>query len=104
MGLGSLLNELQAHLEPPQTRPRAALLPLLSQRQDQLDYEGAISQGLPIGSGEIESAHRYLIQKRLKLPVAWWLAANAENMLALRVNLANGEWQGYWDTDYRYAA
>lgn len=107
-GLGWLLNELQAHLEPPHTpdedAPVRRCYRYLSQRQDQLDYEGAISQGLPIGSGEIESAHRYLIQKRLKLPGAWWLAANAENMLALRVNRANGEWQGYWDTDYRYAA
>ncbi len=61
-------------------------------------------QDLPIGSGEIESAHRYLIQKRLKLPGAWWLAVNAENMLALRVNRANGEWHNYWATHYRYAA
>ena len=34
----------------------------------------------------------------------WWLAANAENMLALRVNRANGEWRGYRATEYRYAA
>jgi hypothetical protein len=68
------------------------------------DLAKATMQGVPIGSGEIESAHRYLIQKRLKLPGAWWQAANAEDMLALRVNRANGEWQGYWSTTYRYAA
>jgi len=33
-----------------------------------------------------------------------WLAANADHMLALRVNRANGEWADYWATDYRYAA
>jgi hypothetical protein len=27
---------------------------------------------LPIGSGEIESAHRYVAQQRLKRPGAWW--------------------------------
>ena len=75
----------------------------LSQRQDQLDYEGAINQGLPISPGEIESAQRYLIQKWLKLPGAWWQVANAENMLALRVNRANGEWKSYWSTTCRYA-
>jgi hypothetical protein len=26
----------------------------------------------PIGSGEIESTHRYIVQQRLKLPGAWW--------------------------------
>lgn len=107
-GLDALLNELQAKLEPGQTpdedAPVRRCYRYLGQRQDQLDYEGAIGQGLPIGSGEIESTHRYLIQKRLKLPGAWWEAANAENMLALRVNRANGEWQGYWSTTYRYVA
>lgn len=107
-GLGALLNELQGAVEPAPTpeedAPVRRCYRYLSQRQDQLDYEGAIRQGLPIGSGEIESAHRYLIQKRLKLPGAWWQAANAEDMLALRVNRANGEWQGYWSTTYRYAA
>jgi len=39
----------------------------LNNRTDQLNYKGAIEQGLPIGLGEIESAHRYVIQKRLKL-------------------------------------
>jgi hypothetical protein len=68
----------------------------LSNRPNQLDYKGAIEKGLPIGSGEIESAHRYVIQKRLKLPGAWWKAANIEPMLALRVVRANNDWEGYW--------
>ena len=63
----------------------------LSSRQQQLDYCGAIAQGLPIGSGEIESAHRHVIQARLKRPGSWWNAANAQSMLALRVNRANRE-------------
>ncbi len=33
----------------------------LSNRTGQLDYKGAIEKGLPIGSGEIESVHRYII-------------------------------------------
>lgn len=76
----------------------------LSHRIDQLDYHGALAQDLPIGSGEIESAHRYLVQKRLKLPGAWWRAANAEHMLALRLNRANGLWNAHWATDLKQAA
>lgn len=68
----------------------------LSNRTNQLDYKGAIEKGLPIGSGEIESAHRYVIQERLKLPGAWWKAANVEPMLTLRVIRANDEWDDYW--------
>jgi hypothetical protein len=70
----------------------------LSNREEQLDYPGAAARDLPIGSGEIEreSAHRYIVQQRLKLPGAWWRAANAEHMLALRLNRANGQWDAYW--------
>ena len=49
----------------------------LRNRLAQLDYQGAIQQGLLLGSGEIESAHRYLIQERLKLPGAWWSPVQA---------------------------
>jgi len=107
-GLDALLAELQAHQEtdltPEENAPVRRCHRYLSQRQDQLDYQTAIAQGLPIGSGEVESAHRYLLQKRLKLPGAWWQADNAHTMLALRVNRANGEWSNYWSTTYRYAA
>jgi hypothetical protein len=42
----------------------------LSQRLSQLNYRDALSQELPIGSDEIESAHRYIVQQRLKRPGA----------------------------------
>ncbi|MBN8464503.1 MAG: hypothetical protein J0M01_17085, partial [Dechloromonas sp.] len=32
----------------------------------------------------------------LKRPGAWWRAANAEHMLALRLNRANRQWLAYW--------
>jgi hypothetical protein len=76
----------------------------LSNRQEQLDYQGAAARELPIGSGEIESAHRYIVQQRLKLPGAWWRAANAEHMLALRLNRANGQWGAYWAEHPKLAA
>ena len=59
------------------------------------DVRGALAQGLPIGSGEIESAHRYIVQQRLKRPGAWWTLDNAEHMLARRLNRANGLWTQY---------
>ncbi|GHU06248.1 hypothetical protein FACS1894158_12090 [Betaproteobacteria bacterium] len=65
-------------------------------RLGQLHYDEALRQDLPIGSGEIESAHRYLVQQRLKRPGAWWRSHNAEYMLALRLNRANHRWQHYW--------
>ncbi|MSO23222.1 MAG: ISKra4 family transposase, partial [Acidobacteria bacterium] len=48
-------------------------------------YQSALVAGLPIGSGEVESAHRYVIQARLKRAGAWWKEDNAAKMLALRI-------------------
>ena len=61
-----------------------------------LDYQGALEKGLPIGSGEIESGNKSVIQSRLKIPGAWWKEENAKKMVALRVNRANGDWNSYW--------
>jgi len=67
-------------------------------RRGQFNYKEALAEGLPIGSGEVESAHRYVIQDRLKLAGAWWAPENAHNMLALRALRANNRWASYWDS------
>lgn len=95
-----VIESLEPHLETADVEnkkaPVRACHRYLSNRTDQLDYKGAIEKGLPIGSGEIESAHRYVIQKRLKLSGAWWKIENVEPMLTLRVIRANEEWEDYW--------
>jgi hypothetical protein len=48
----------------------------MTHRSYGLDYQGALAKDLPMGWGEIESAHRYLFQKRLKIAGAWWKAEN----------------------------
>lgn len=58
------------------------------------DYEEA---GWPTGSGEVESAHRYLPQARLKLPGACWKVENINPMLAIRVIKKNGWWDDFWN-------
>lgn len=68
----------------------------LKNRLEYLDYATAIEQGLPIGSGEVESGHRTVIQKRLKIAGAWWSEENAEKMPAIRATRADQQWEGYW--------
>ena len=68
----------------------------LANRPGQFNYQAAIAANLPIGSGEVESAQRYVIQQRLKLPGAWWTIDNAQAMLNLRVLRENGQWNNYW--------
>ena len=73
---------------PSEQAPVRACYRYFTNRPGQFDYQAAINASLPIGSGEVESAHRYVIQKRLKLPGAWWKPGNAQNMLNLRVTRA----------------
>ena len=96
-----VLQNIQDHLQicaSKENCPAVKCLNYLSKRLHQLDYKGALEAGLPIGSGEIESGHRSVIQARLKIPGAWWDIDNAENMLALRTIRANGLWNQYWTT------
>jgi len=45
-----------------------------------------------IGSGAIESAHRTVIQKRMKLSGQRWSTKGAKNMLRLRIIAKNKQW------------
>lgn len=96
----SVLAALQPYVEPktidePQAPVRACHR-YIKNRPEQLDYKTAIEQGLPIGSGEVESAHRYVLQNRLKLAGAWWRIDHAKNMINLRTCRANNLWDDYW--------
>jgi hypothetical protein len=94
--LSALVPHREAHDVSDDQAPVRICHRYLSAREDQLKYREALAEALPIGSGEIESAHRYVAQKRLKLPGAWWLSEHAEHMLALRINRLNGDWEAYW--------
>ncbi|HUZ58882.1 MAG TPA: ISKra4 family transposase, partial [Hanamia sp.] len=54
-------------------------------------YYKNIGAGI-IGSGAIESAHRTVVQKRMKQSGQRWSYEGAQNMLNLRVIRMNGQW------------
>jgi hypothetical protein len=99
----TVLNALQPHIEPasvPDERaPVRCCSRYISNREGQFHYKEALDKDLPIGSGEIESAHRYIIQDRLKIAGAWWDEDNARNILSLRILRANGDWEEYWENN-----
>lgn len=61
----------------------------LDTHRDRLGYAEAKARGLPIGSGGIESANKFIVQARLKRSGAWWLEPNGNGMLRLRCAIAN---------------
>lgn len=60
--------------------------------RERMRYDQYIRRGLYIGSGSIESAHRTVIQKRMKLSGQRWTISGAEHMLNLRVVSLSGKW------------
>jgi len=66
------------------------LITYLSNQQERLDYTAVKAAGLPIGSGGIESANKFISHVRLKRSGAWWLVENGNGMLRLRCAMVNG--------------
>jgi hypothetical protein len=104
----NVLEALRPSLEPANMpdaeAPVRACFRYLSNHSQFLDYKGALAAGLPIGSGEIESGHRYVFQNRLKLAGSWWKMENLRKMIALRVVRANRAWEDYWSNVHQAAA
>lgn len=72
---------------------KAKLLGYLKANQDRMDYQHYQSLGCGIiGSGAVESAHRTVVQKRMKLSGQRWSKPGAGHMLNLRVIHMNHEW------------
>jgi len=96
--VAAVLRALRRHCEPETAahRPVYTAYEYLDKRRQHLDYAGARRRELPIGSGEIESGHRHVIQQRLKLAGCWWKEPHAQAMLNLRVARANNLWNSYW--------
>lgn len=74
-------------------RAKAKLLAYLEANFERLDYHDYQTIGCGIiGSGAIESAHRTVVQKRMKLSGQRWSQQGAKNMLNLRVVYMNNQW------------
>jgi hypothetical protein len=61
-----------------------------------LHYDRALADGLPIATGVIEGACRYLVQDRLGRTGARWSLAGAEAVLRLRALRTSGDFEAYW--------
>ncbi len=93
-----VLRALLPYCEPEGCNPAPvqAAYRYINNREKQFDYKSALKNELPIGSGEVESSHRYVLQERLKLAGAWWTIDHAAHMIALRTCRANQDWDAYW--------
>ena len=61
-----------------------------------MHYEAALRDGLPIATGVIEGACRYLVKDRMDRTGARWSLTGAEAVLRLRALRASGDFDAYW--------
>jgi hypothetical protein len=85
----------QHHEDDPNERLRQ-LIDHVTRFEDSVDYGAYHDRGWPLGAGEVERAHRYVPQERLKIAGACWNPDNVNPMLALRVGRANDWWDEFW--------
>lgn len=65
----------------------------VDQHRDHLDYASYKALGLPLGSGMVESACKWLIQQRFKGVGMRWSAAGFTHLLHLRLAWVNGSFE-----------
>ena len=68
------------------------ILGYLASNLYRMEYAKYREEGLLIGSGAIEAAHRTVVQRRLKLSGQRWSLYGAKGMLALRICYKSGRW------------
>jgi hypothetical protein len=77
-------------------RVQAAVLGYLSPRLGQMRYAAFRAQGLPIGSGIVESANKLVVAARLKGAGRRWAEENVNPMVALRGAVCSDRWAEAW--------
>lgn len=91
------LRFLQAtHQDHPDITEIDQALRYLEQREAMIDYAHFRSQGIPIGSGIVESGHKVVMQRRMKQAGMRWAEENLNPMLSLRMAICNRRWHSSW--------
>jgi hypothetical protein len=94
--VAQFISELEEIYTTTQNHRVKRLIGYLHRFADALNYHKFKERGYPVGSGEIESAHKSVPQKRLKLPGACWHPDSINPMLALRILRAHEWWEDFW--------
>lgn len=80
----------------PSGAARTDALRYLGERRAMIAYRRFADAGWPLGSGCVESAHKHIVQARLKRSGMHWTPEGVNALLALRTTVANGHWEDTW--------
>lgn len=74
-------------------KEKQALVEYYTVNQHRMRYKTFRQNGLLIGSGPIEAAHRHVIQQRMKLSGQRWTIKGAQQIANLRVSFKSNTWK-----------
>jgi hypothetical protein len=96
-GPSELLEELGGlKAQHPEVEVLSANLAYLEKREAHMQYPEYQAQGLPIGSGAMESGNKVVVEARLKGAGMHWAPHHVNPMLALRNILCSNRWEKDW--------
>jgi hypothetical protein len=75
---------------------RETALNYLTKRLSQIQYAWFQAQGLPIGSGSVESANKLVVEARLKGSGMHWARSHVNALVALRTIACSDRWTEAW--------
>jgi hypothetical protein len=77
--------------------PLRKLYGYFANRKESMRYDRFRAKGYHIGSGAIESANKYVVQKRAKQSGMRWSYKGANSIIALRIHYLKGFWNDIWE-------
>ena len=84
------------HLQGAERTALDAAVKYLEKNAPYLDYGAYLAAGMPIATGVIEGACRYLVQDRMGITGARWGLVGGEAVLTLRSVWNSGDWDAFW--------
>lgn len=94
---GEVLNELEQLYRDTEIHRVKRLIGYITRFYEAINYNHFRKQGYPVGSGEVESAHKSIPQQRIKIPGACWHPDSINPMVALRILRADDWWEDFWN-------
>lgn len=78
----------------------SSLIKYMEPRIDMMNYKKLIDEDLPIATGIIEGAARYVVGERMDCAGMRWIPGRAEALLHLRCIELNGDWDHFFEWCY----
>lgn len=94
---GEVLKELEQLYHDTNIHRVKRLIGYITRFYEAINYNDFKEKGYPVGSGEVESAHKSIPQQRMKIPGACWHLDSINPMVSLRVLRADDWWNDFWN-------